>query len=95
MKIVLVILTLLENFWTGLRKDEKGIQFEEINKITSSNHIYNTDFFDSLFLALYIDRLTVSLYHNCSVWLDTQDATCWDRNLPNFTWDLVPYHSAF
>ena len=38
--------------------------------------------------------MTVSLYHNSPVWLDTQDASSWDRNPPNFTLDLVSYCSA-
>ena len=41
-----------------------------------------------------VHRQTVSLYHNSSVWLDTQDASSWDRNLPNFTLDLVSYRST-
>ena len=39
-------------------------------------------------------RLTVLLYHNSLVWLDTQDSSSWDRNPPNFTLDLVSYRSA-
>ena len=33
--------------------------------------------------------LTVSLYHNSLVWLDTQDASSWGQNPPNFTLELV------
>ena len=28
------------------------------------------------------------------VWLDTQDASSWDQNLPDLTLDLVSYCSA-
>ena len=49
-----------------------------------------------LFLNIYIviHRQTVALYHNSSVWLDTEDAWSWDRNPPNYTLDLVSYCSA-
>ena len=43
-------------------------------------------------IAMY--RQTVSLYHNSSVWLDTQDPSSWDRNPSKFTLDLVSYYSA-
>ena len=43
---------------------------------------------------IVIHRLTISLYHNSSVWLDTLDAWSWDRNPPNFTFDLVSDRSA-
>ena len=33
----------------------------------------------------------VSLYHNSSMWLDTQDISSWDENSPNFTLDIVSY----
>ena len=39
-------------------------------------------------------RQTISLYHNSTVWLDMQDSSSWDRNLSNFTLDLVSYNSA-
>ena len=45
-------------------------------------------------MYIVIHRQTVSLYHNSSVWLDTQDASSWDRNAPNFTLDLISYRSA-
>ena len=35
-------------------------------------------------MYIVINRQTVSLYHNSSVWLDTQDASSWDQNPPNF-----------
>ena len=34
------------------------------------------------------------MYHNSSVWLDTQDAWSLDWNPPNFTLDLVSDRSA-
>ena len=36
----------------------------------------------SLYIYIYIviHRQTDSLYHNSSVWLDTQDASSWDQN---------------
>ena len=40
---------------------------------------------------IIIHRDTVSLYHIFSVWLDTPDASSWDRNLPNDTQDMVTY----
>ena len=41
----------------------------------------------TLYIQLYIViyAQTVLMYHNFSVWLDTQDAASWDRNLPDFT----------
>ena len=42
---------------------------------------------------IVIHGRTVSLYNNFSVWLHTLDASSWDRNLPNFTLDLVSYSS--
>ena len=38
---------------------------------------------------MVLHRQTVSLYHNLSVWLDTEDASSWDRNQTYFTLDLV------
>ena len=40
-------------------------------------------------VCIDILRQIVSLYHNSSVWLDTQDASSWDRNSPNFTLDMA------
>ena len=42
-----------------------------------------------IYIYIVIHRQTVSLYHNSTVWLDTQDSSSWDQNLPNFTLDLV------
>ena len=47
-----------------------------------------------IYIYIVIQRQTVSLYHNSSVWLDTQDASSWNRNLANFTLDFVSYCSA-
>ena len=41
-----------------------------------------------IYIYIVILRQTVSLYHNSSVWLDTEDAWSWDWNPPNFTLDL-------
>ena len=61
-------------------------------------HIYTTiNLWNSInikYKIYVIHRQTVSLYHNSSVWLDTQDALSWDWNLPKFTLDLVSYRSA-
>ena len=38
-----------------------------------------------VYIYIVIHRLTVSLYHNSSVWLDTWDAPSRDGNPPNFT----------
>ena len=43
---------------------------------------------------IVIQRQTVSLCHNPSVWLDTEDACSWDRNPPNFMFKLLSYCSA-
>ena len=51
-----------------------------------------SDSFDSL-THIVIHRLFF-LLHNSSVWLDTLYARRWDRNLSNFTLDLIPYRSA-
>ena len=42
-------------------------------------------------IYIVIHRQTVLLYHNSSVRLDTQDASNWDWNPPNFTLDLVSW----
>ena len=49
-------------------------------------HIY---IYIYIYIYIVIHRQTVSLYHNSSVWLDMYDAWSWDRNLPNFSLDLV------
>ena len=43
-------------------------------------------------ICTVIHRQTVLLYHNSSVWLDTQDTSSWGWNLPIFMFDLVSYH---
>ena len=48
----------------------------------------------SIYIYIVIHRQTILLYHNSSVWLDTQDASSWDWNLPNFTLDLITNCSA-
>ena len=48
-----------------------------------------------IYIYIVINRQTVSLYHNSSVWLDTRDASSWDRNPPNFTLDLVCTYKIF
>ena len=40
-----------------------------------------------IYIYIVIHRLTVSLYQNSSVWLDTQDASSRGRNPLNFTLD--------
>ena len=50
-----------------------------------------------LFCQQYIyshHRQTLSLYHNSSEWLETRDASSWDRNPPNFQLGMVSNHSA-
>ena len=48
-------------------------------------------------IYIVIHRQTVSLYHNSSVWLDTRDASSWDRNPADFTsvGYLTPEKSSF
>ena len=46
------------------------------------------------YMYIVIHRQAVSFYQNCSVWLDTQGASSWDPNPPNFTPGLVSYRSA-
>ena len=43
---------------------------------------------------IVIHRLTVSSYHNSSVWLDTQNDLSWDRNPSNFMLDMVSNRTA-
>ena len=38
-----------------------------------------------VYMYMVIQRQAVSLYHYISGWLDTSDASSWDRNLINFT----------
>ena len=45
-------------------------------------------------MNIVIHRQTVSLYHNFSVWLDTQDIWSLVRNPPNITLDLVSDRSV-
>ena len=40
--------------------------------------------FPNIYIYIIINIETVSLYHNCSVWLDMRDAPSWDRNPLNF-----------
>ena len=47
-----------------------------------------------IYTYIVIHRQAVSLYHNSSAWLDTQDASSWDRNTPNPTLDMVSNRSA-
>ena len=42
-----------------------------------------------IYIYIYCHPQTVSLYHNFSARLDTQDASGWDRNPPNFTLDMA------
>ena len=53
----------------------------------------NTHIYIFIYIYIFIHRQAVSLYHNTSVWLDTQDASSWDRNPPNFTLDMVSHRS--
>ena len=43
-----------------------------------------------IYIYIVIYRQTVSLYHNSSVWLDTQDTSSWEWNPPNFISLLSP-----
>ena len=47
-----------------------------------------------ILVYIVIYREIISLYHNSSVWLDMPVASSWDRNPPNFKFDLVYYSSA-
>ena len=48
-------------------------------------HIYVI--YINTYIYIVINRQIFSLYHNFSMRLDTQDASIWDRNPPNFTLD--------
>ena len=41
-----------------------------------------------IYIYIVIHRQIISLYHNSSVWLDTQDASSHNRYPPNFTLSL-------
>ena len=56
--------------------------------------LYGCIIYIYIYIYILILRQTVSLYHNSSVWLDTQDAASRDWNPPNFTLDFVSYRSA-
>ena len=45
-------------------------------------------------MCIIINRQILSLYHNSSVWLHTENSSSLDRNPPKFTLDLVSYHAA-
>ena len=62
-------------------------------KLIADRHTH-THIYIYIYIYIVIHRLTVSLYHNSSLWLDTLDAGSWDRNSPNFTLDLVSDRSA-
>ena len=47
-----------------------------------------------IYIYIIIYRQTVLLYHSSSVWREKQDASSLDRNLLNFTLDLVSNRSA-
>ena len=47
-----------------------------------------------VYIYIVNQRLTVPLYHNSSMWLEMQDASGWDKNLPNFMLVLVSYCST-
>ena len=47
-----------------------------------------------MYIYIVIHRQVVSLYHKYKEWLDTQGASSWSRNPPNFTLDMVSNHSA-
>ena len=44
-------------------------------------------------LYIVIHRKTFSLYHNTSVYLDTQDSSSWDRNLADYSQSGILRHS--
>ena len=49
-----------------------------------------------IYIYIYIvhHRQTISLYHNASVWLNTQDAWSWDWNFADFYTSRRFYHTA-
>ena len=66
---------------------------------TQHTHTHtHTHIYIYIYIYIVIFRQTVSLYHNSSVWLDTQDASSRDWNPPNFTLDLLlspqPTHTS-
>ena len=75
-----------------------GIWTSVAVSISYNDNLYTTGTSKNIYIYIYmyivIHRQTVSLYHNPSVWLDKQDVSRWDRNPPNFTLDLVSYHSV-
>ena len=54
-----------------------------------SSHSNSITIYIYIYIYIVIHRQTVSLYHNSSLQLDTQDASSWDRNQPNFTQDIL------
>ena len=71
-------------------------QFESINKKYVDKKCPMKYVYTNLYIYIYIifHRQTVLLYYNSSVWLDTLDASSWDRIPPTFLLDLVSNHSA-
>ena len=47
-----------------------------------------------IYTYIVIHRLTVSLNHNSSVWLDMEDVWSWDRNQHDFLLELASFRSA-
>ena len=62
------------------------IKFNSLQKVTH--------YLPKTYIYIVIHRQTVSFYQNSSVWLDTQDAWCRDRNPSNFTLDCDSDHSS-
>ena len=58
-------------------------------------YIYYLTIYIYIYIYIVLHRQTVSLYHNFSVWLDTLDASSWNRNPPNCMYvRLITYRSA-
>ena len=49
---------------------------------------------NNIYIYIYSHPQIVSLYHNSSLWLDTEDAWSRDQNRLNLTLDLVSYRLA-
>ena len=73
------------NQWTIGRGGERGSEISVLVARRDDIYIY-------IYIYIVIYRQTVSLNHNSSVWLDSQDVSSWNRNPADFT--SVSYPTA-
>ena len=75
-------------------EDDGHIALRVVYRHNEEMKRHDTSFYTDIYIYIVIHRQTISLYHNSSVWLNTDGSRSWDRNLADTNANPRFYHTA-